>query len=121
MLAASFATRIASSIWPRTKSAALALTLCSVAYPLLKIAALYFLWLAPFPAKGRRRCVHLLRLLGRWSLLDVFAVTALVTGSRSLGFLVDVAPLPGIYVYGASIVLLMIPTITMDRLARHGR
>jgi uncharacterized paraquat-inducible protein A len=101
--------------------AALALTLCSIAYPLLKIAALYFLWLAPFPATWRQRFVHLLRLLGRWSMLDVLAVTALVAGSRSLGFLVDATPLAGIYVYGAAIVVLMLATVMMDTLARHGR
>ncbi len=101
--------------------AAAALALCSIAYPALKIAALFFLWLAPFPGTWRRRLVHLLRLLGRWSLLDVLAVTAIVAGSRTLGFLVDVKPMPGIYVYGLSILVLMIATILMDKLARHGR
>jgi paraquat-inducible protein A len=101
--------------------AAVALALCSIAYPVLKIAALFFLWLAPFPAKWRGRLVHLLRMLGRWSMLDVLAVTAIVTGSRTLGFLVDASPLPGIYVYGFSILVLMIVTMIMDRLAWHGR
>lgn len=101
--------------------AAAALAACSIAYPVLKIAALFFLWLAPFPVTWRRRLVHLLRLLGRWSLLDVLAVTAIVAGSRTLGFLVDARPLGGIYVYGVAILLLMIATVLMDRLGRHGR
>ena len=101
--------------------AAIALAGCSIVYPVLKISVLFFLWLAPFPATWRRRLVRLLRLLGRWSLMDVLAVTAIVAGSRTLGFLVDVRPLGGIYVYGVSILLLMIATVLMDRLARHGR
>ena len=101
--------------------AAAALALCSIAYPVLKIAVLFFLWLAPFPETWRRRFVHLLRMLGRWSMLDVLAVTAIVAGSRTLGFLVDADPLPGIYVYGFSILVLMIATMMVDRLAWHGR
>ena len=101
--------------------AAATLAACSIAYPVLKISALFFLWLTPFPVTWRRRLVHLLRLLGRWSLLDVLAVTAIVAGSRTLGFLVDVKPLPGIYVYCLAILMLMIATILMDRLAGHGR
>ena len=101
--------------------AAMALALCSIAYPVLKVAVLFFLWLAPFPATWRRRFVHLLRLLGRWSMLDILVVTAIVAGSRTIGFLVDATPLPGIYVYGLSILVLMIVTVMMDRLAWHGR
>ena len=100
--------------------AATALMLCSIVYPVLKIGVLFFLWLAPFPATARRRLVRLLRLLGRWSLLDVLAVTVIVAGSRTLGFLVDARPLPGIYVYGVAILVLMIATVLMDRLTRHG-
>ena len=101
--------------------AAVALAFCSIAYPVLKVSALFFLWLAPFPTTWRRRLVHLLRLLGRWSMLDILVVTAIVAGSRTFGFLVDANPLPGIYVYGLSIRVLMIATKMMDRLAGHGR
>ena len=101
--------------------AAAALALCSIAYPVLKITALFFLWLAPFPTTWRRRLVHLLRLLGRWAMLDILVVTTIVAGSRTFGFLVDANPLPGIYVYGLSILVLMIATMMMDRLAWHGR
>ncbi len=101
--------------------AAIALAVCSVGYPSVKILALLFLWLAPFPASWRSRCVHLMRLLGRWSLVDVFAVTAIVVGSRTLGLLVDAKPLIGIYVYAASIIVLMLATVLLDRLASHGR
>lgn len=102
------------------RPAALVLAACSVGYPAAKITLLFVLWLMPAPARWRRGCVRLLRLLGRWAMLDVLAITALVVGSRSV-FLVDAKPLPGIYVYAAAIFILMIVTMLMDTLARHGR
>ena len=101
-------------------TAAVLLAVCSVGYPALKIVALYFLWLAPFSARWRRRLVRALRLLGRWSMLDVFAITALVVGSQTIA-LIDASPLPGLYVYAAGIFVLMIATVLMDTLARHGQ
>jgi uncharacterized paraquat-inducible protein A len=78
-------------------TAAVVLAACSVIYPAFKILALFFLWLAPMPAAWRRVAVRSLRLLGRWSMLDVLTVTAIVVGSRVIGPL-DARPLPGIYV-----------------------
>ena len=103
------------------RPAAIALTICSVVYPAGKILLLLFMWLAPFPASWRSRGVRVMRLLGRWSMVDVFAVTAIVAASRTVGFLVDARPLSGIYVYAGAIFVLMIATILLDRLAEHGR
>ena len=100
--------------------AAIVLAACSVAYPVTKIALLFGMWLLPAPVRWRRGCVRLLRLLGRWSMLDVLAITALVVGSRSI-FLVEAEPLAGIYVYAAAIVVLMLATMLMDTLASNGR
>ena len=102
------------------RAAGLVLAACSVAYPLAKIALLFSLWLLPAPVRWRRGCVRLLRLLGRWAMLDVLAITALVVGSRSI-FLVEAEPLAGIYVYAAAIVVLMLATMLMDTLAGNGR
>jgi paraquat-inducible protein A len=101
-------------------TAALVLAGCSIVYPAVKIAVLLFLWLTPFPARWRRRLVRLIRLMGRWSMLDVFAITALVVGSRTI-LLLEARPLPGIYIYAAAVFVLMIVTVMMDRLARNGR
>ncbi len=103
------------------RPAAIALTLCSVIYPAGKIMLLLFLWLAPFPSSWRSRGVRVMRLLGRWSMVDVFAVTAIVAGSRTVGLLIDARPLNGIYVYAGAILVLMIATMLVDRLASHGR
>ncbi len=100
--------------------AAIALAFCSVIYPAFKIALLFVFWLMPAPARWRRGCVHMLRLLGRWALLDVFAITVLVVGSRAV-FLVEAKPLMGIYVYAAAILVLMTATVLMDALAHDER
>ncbi len=102
------------------RPAAIALAVGAVAYPSVKIMMLFFLWLAPFPARWRRRCVRLMRLLGRWSMLDVMAITVLVVGSSQI-FLVEAKPLIGIYVYAAAIFVLMFATVLMDTLARDGQ
>ena len=91
-----------------------------VGYPLLKIGALFFLWIVPFPARWRSRCVGLLRLLGRWSMVDVVAVAAIVLASRAIGPM-DARPLPGLYLYAAAILVLSVATVLMDRLARRRR
>ncbi len=89
-------------------------------YPLLKIFALFFLWFIPFPADWRRILLRLLRLLGRWSMLDVMAVTAIVLASRVIGPLAA-KPLPGAFVYAVGICVLMIATVLMDLLSRSPR
>ncbi len=54
-------------------------------------------------------------------MLDVVAVSGIVAASRPLGFLFDARALPGIYVYAAAIIALMLATVLLDRLARNGR
>ena len=105
--------------YSKRRPAAIALAAGCVLYPALKILSLLFLWLAPFPPKWRSRFVRMLRLLGRWSMLDVMAVTAIVAGSRVI-FMVSANPLEGMYVYAAGIIVLSFATLCMDRLAQHG-
>ena len=102
------------------REAAVILAACSIGYPLLKILVLFYFLLAPFPTRWRRRIVRFLRLLGRWSMLDVMAVAAIVVGSRVIGVL-EARPLPGLYIYAAGILVLMVATVLMDRLAREKR
>ena len=102
------------------RQAAVILASCSIAYPLLKILTLFYLLLAPFPARFRRRLVRFLRLLGRWSMLDVMAVAAIVVGSRVI-FVLEAKPLRGLYIYVASIMVMMLATVLMDTLAREKR
>jgi paraquat-inducible protein A len=93
------------------------LVLCfSVVFPVLKLVMLGRACLA----SGRASVAHveLLRLLGKWSMLDVYIVVILM-GAVRLGVLADVEPRPGIYVFGGSILLAMTATILARR--GHGR
>jgi paraquat-inducible protein A len=86
----------------------------SVVFPLLKLVMLgrvCFAANAPSTASVER-----LRLLGKWSMLDVYIVVILM-GAIRLGVLADIEPRPGIYVFGGSVLLAMAATI----LARRGR
>ena len=110
-----------SHFWDQGRyEASVILAVCSVAYPLIKILMLFYMLLAPFPPRCRRRVVRFMRLLGRWSLLDVMAVAAIVLGSRVI-FVLEARPLRGVYIYAAAIFVLMFATVLMDRLAREKR
>jgi len=101
-------------------AAASILAICSVLYPLVKLMTLFYFWLMPFPHAWRARVITVLRLLGRWALIDVFAVTAIVLGSLTIGPF-DATPKTGLYLFACGVLLLMFATLLMDRLARHGR
>jgi paraquat-inducible protein A len=98
------------------RTAAAILAVCSIAYPLAKLAALVWFWLMPFPDRWRSRLIRLLRLLGRWSMIDVFAITAIILGSLAIGP-IDSEPQLGLYVYAAGVLCLMVATLLMDRMA----
>ena len=102
----------------KRRAAAIILAAGSVVYPAVKIVGLLLMWILPFPAWWRRVLVRALRLLGRWSMVDVAAVAAIVVGSRVIGPL-NAKPLPGVYIYAVGIIILMIATILMDRLTRR--
>lgn len=99
--------------------AAVILGLCSIAYPVSKLLMLGYFWLMPFPHSWRFQVIRLLRLLGRWSFIDVLAVTAIVVCSLTIGPM-DASPRVGLYLYAGGVLCLMIVTLLMDRLARHG-
>ena len=102
-------------------TAAFIVLFCSVIYPAGKLLAMMWFWVIRFPATWRRRLMRLLRLMGRWSMVDVLVIAAIVLGSSVIGPL-NATPRVGIYCFGAGIALQMVATVLMDRLARkHGR
>jgi uncharacterized paraquat-inducible protein A len=98
-------------------TAAVVITLFSVVYPAVKLALLTFFWLFPFPAKWRWRSIQLIRLLGRWGMVDVFAVVAIVLASMAIGPL-KATPQLGLFLYAAGMLCLMFTGLLMDRMAR---
>lgn len=101
-------------------AAATILAICSIAYPAFKIGLLSFFWLFPFPATWRWRSIQLVRLLSRWAMVDVFAITSIVVASLSIGPL-KATPKIGLFLYASGILCLMFAALLMSRLARTKR
>src|SRR5436190_8083806 len=70
----------------------------SLIFPILKLTMLIVLWLHDMEPGRRERALHALRVLGKWSMLDVFVVIDLV-GAIQFGFLATATPDIGIYVF----------------------
>jgi len=101
-------------------AAATILALCSVVYPAAKLATMTFFWLFPFPYRWRFRVIALLRVLGRWALVDVLTIVTVVLASLTIGPL-EATPQIGLYLFAGGILCLMFVSLQMERLARYGR
>lgn len=99
------------------QTAAAILTLCSIGYPVIKFTLLGFFWLFPFPPSWRWRSIQLIRLLGRWAMVDVLAMTSIVVASVTIGPL-HATPRIGLFLFAAGILCLGAAGYLMDRLAR---
>ncbi|MDD3295812.1 MAG: paraquat-inducible protein A [Candidatus Omnitrophica bacterium] len=95
---------------------ALIIVLFSVIFPVIKLFALAWLWLAKLSSKRRMVIIERLELLGKWSMLDVFVVAVTVVAVK-LGFLIKARPRAGIYVFASSIILTMFIMMWLSKLA----
>lgn len=91
----------------------------SVAFPIAKLALLYWIWFGKMDAGQRVRTLQRLEVLGKWSMLDVYIVAVLIVAAK-LGPIADVTPEFGIYVFGSAVLLSMLVTAHIQRLARRG-
>jgi paraquat-inducible protein A len=89
----------------------------SLVFPLVKLAALAFLWFVPLGEKNRQAVLRWLGILGKWSMLDVFVVAILIVLVK-LGPLAKVQPQRGVYWFAAAIFLSMITSMYVDNLAQ---
>ncbi len=92
--------------------------LFSLCLPFIKIASL--MAILHIPHQGNSFLDKLLRWIehwGKWSMLDVFVV-ALLLVSVKLGALAKVTVHYGVYVFAGSVILTMIVSFWIDRLAR---
>jgi len=86
--------------------------------PLFKLVALFMLVLlaqrrSNWRRSERARLYHLIELLGRWSMLDVFVVALLVALVRIQGF-AEISAGVGIVAFGAVVVLTMLASLSFD-------
>lgn len=89
----------------------------SIVFPLVKLIVLAAIWFVRLADAQRDRLLHWLGLLGKWSMLDVFAVAILIVLVK-LGPLARVEPRTGVYFFAAAIVASMLTTMYITRLAR---
>jgi paraquat-inducible protein A len=81
----------------------------SFVFPILKLALLAWITFGRLGAPLRTRALHMLEELGRWSMLDVFAVAILIVATK-LGPLAQVDPQPGVYWFAAAVLGSMVAT-----------
>lgn len=89
----------------------------SVVFPIVKLISLAIIWLVPLTDRYRHRVLHWLGLLGKWSMLDVFAVAILIVLVK-LGPLAKIEPQSGVYAFALAIMLSMLTTMYVTHLAR---
>ena len=89
----------------------------SMVFPFIKLSALVAIWFKRLSNEQRTTALRWLEMLGRWSMLDVFAVAIMIVAAK-LRALTQVQPQIGVYFFGAAIMLSMITTMLVDQLAR---
>ncbi|MBI3616591.1 MAG: paraquat-inducible protein A [Candidatus Omnitrophica bacterium] len=90
----------------------------SIIFPFMKIASLSVIWFFRMADSQRKSLLQWLEGLGRWSMLDVFIVSILIVAVK-LKPLVSVEAKPGVYIFALAILLSMIATMWVDRLAKR--
>jgi paraquat-inducible protein A len=95
---------------------AMVLFFFSIVFPLVKFVALSVIWMVRLPEANRQKLLHLLGILGKWSMLDVLVVAILIVLVK-IGPLAKVEAKSGVYVFAAAILLSMITTMYIDYLA----
>ena len=89
----------------------------SMVFPFAKLFSLATLWYRRMSGAERAKTLHWLGILGRWSMLDVFVVAILIVAAK-LRDLTQVQPRPGLYLFGLAIILSMLTTMHVERLAK---
>ncbi len=97
---------------------ALILFFFSIVFAFIKLASLLWIWFWKLTDAERLKTLKWLEILGKWSMLDVFAVAILVVAAK-MRSLTEVQPRIGVYLFGAAIMLSMLTTTHIDRLARR--
>ena len=92
----------------------------SVVFPIAKLALLWWMWFGRADKRQRAFVTKWLDVLGKWSMLDVYIVAVLVVALK-LGPLAEVTVEPGLYVFGAAVILSMLVSARIERLARSTR
>lgn len=88
----------------------------SVVFPFAKLAALGGIWFVPMKAGWRQRTLFWLKVLGKWSMLDVFVIAVIIVISQ-MGGVVEAEARIGVYIFGGAIIGSMLASFMVDHLA----
>jgi len=91
------------------------LGLFTIVLPVIKLALLFYAWNRPRSAQ--RRPLYWMEVVGKWSMLDVFVVAVLIM-SVKLGPLATMELHYGLYMFSASVLLIMIASQIVYRRVR---
>ncbi len=97
----------------KDRALAVVVFLFSFVTPIAKLALLGWLWFLPSSTAVRVRVLEAMEAVGRWSMLDVFAVAILIVANK-----MQVAAERGIYWFCAAILASMVLATLVRRAAR---
>ena len=90
----------------------------SIVFPTAKLMTLAVIWFVKLDKKQRSWALHWLGILGKWSMMDVFVVALMIVISKASGPFLNADSRYGIYIFGLSVVLAMVTTGLISKLAR---
>lgn len=101
---------------------ALIVLICSIVVPVCKLAGLLVLSSerVPISSHGRDLVWRFLEITGRWGMLDVLLVAALVAAVK-LGDLVSIESGPGVYTFAGTVALSLLAAASWDPTLVGGR
>lgn len=88
----------------------------SFVFPTVKWLGMAYVWWAPISEARQQKAIAWLDRLGKWSMLDVLVVVILM-GVVHFGWLAEVSPRAGVYLFGGSIFVSMLTITWIARLA----
>jgi paraquat-inducible protein A len=89
----------------------------SFVFPIAKLMLVAAIWFTPVPRARRDAWLQGLENLGRWSMLDVFVVAILIVATK-LEPLASIYPRPGVHWFLAAVLVSMVVTHRVRRLAQ---
>ena len=92
--------------------------LFSVIFPYAKLTAILVLWFKKFGPEDRSTMARWLGVLGKWSMLDVFVVAVFVVLTEASS-LISVKPRYGIYIFAGAIVVSIVVSLLIERIAER--
>ena len=94
----------------------LILFLISMIFPVAKLILLAAACFARYTPQRRVKLMRWLEIAGRWSMLDVFVVAVIIVTTQLEG-VISASPRVGLYLFAAAVLLSMITTMMVEKLA----